>query len=201
MYISRHWLQSVVFKPLSYCFEETIGLDVKASFERPPKSRLIKQGDIRISIKGYLIPLEFSLITNCKNYKLTWNFLLILILYKLSSSVKRQNERCFKYNQTSFWQLLLSTLQISLQISPMKINLCWTRKFNNAGEGWQEKYIQCLYFFRKDFLWPNGNLHFKVCFWPLKYLSEQGGLNKNEIQLNLCKIFSILIFNEPYLFP
>ena len=124
-----------------------------------------------------------------------------LILYKLSSSVKRQNERCFKYNQTSFWQLLLSTLQISLQISPMKINLCWTRKFNNAGEGWQEKYIQCLYFFRKDFLRPNGNLHFKVCFWPLKYLSEQGGLNKNEIQLNLCKIFSILIFNEPYLFP
>ena len=28
---------------------------------------------------------------------------------------------------------------------------------------------------------------------------SQGGLNK-EIQLNLCKIFSILIFNELYLF-
>ena len=29
---------------------------------------------------------------------------------------------------------------------------------------------------------------------------EQRGLNKKEIQLNLCYIFSILIFNELYLF-
>ena len=28
----------------------------------------------------------------------------------------------------------------------------------------------------------------------------QGGLNKKEIQLNLCNIFSIFIFNELYLF-
>ena len=28
--------------------------------------------------------------------------------------------------------------------------------------------------------------------------SSQGALNKNEIQMNLCKIFSILMFNEFY---
>ena len=32
------------------------------------------------------------------------------------------------------------------------------------------------------------------------YKTEQGGLNKKEIQLNLCNIFSIFIFNELYLF-
>ena len=30
--------------------------------------------------------------------------------------------------------------------------------------------------------------------------SNQGGLNKKEIQLNLCNIFSSLIFNEFHLF-
>ena len=30
--------------------------------------------------------------------------------------------------------------------------------------------------------------------------SSQRGLNKKEIQLNLCNIFSIFIFNELYLF-
>ena len=38
--------QLVIFKPLSYCFEETTGFDVKASFTRGPVSRLIKPGDI-----------------------------------------------------------------------------------------------------------------------------------------------------------
>ena len=38
--------QFVVFKPLSYCFEETIGFDVKSSFARPPVSCLIKPGDM-----------------------------------------------------------------------------------------------------------------------------------------------------------
>ena len=38
--------QFVVFKPLSYCFEETVGFDVKAKFARPPVSRLIKPRDI-----------------------------------------------------------------------------------------------------------------------------------------------------------
>ena len=37
--------QSVIFKSLSYCFEETIGFDIKASFARSPVSRLIKPGD------------------------------------------------------------------------------------------------------------------------------------------------------------
>ena len=34
--------QLVIFKPLSYCFEETIGFDVKASFARGPVLRLSK---------------------------------------------------------------------------------------------------------------------------------------------------------------
>ena len=32
----------VIFKPLSYCFEKTIGFDVKASFASRPVSRLIR---------------------------------------------------------------------------------------------------------------------------------------------------------------
>ena len=38
--------QFVIFKPLNYCCEETIGFDVKASFARRPVSHLIKPGDI-----------------------------------------------------------------------------------------------------------------------------------------------------------
>ena len=34
-------IQFVIFKPLSYCFEETIGFDVKASFASRPVSPLI----------------------------------------------------------------------------------------------------------------------------------------------------------------
>ena len=34
--------QFVIFNPLSYCFEETIGFDVKASFTSRPESRLIR---------------------------------------------------------------------------------------------------------------------------------------------------------------
>ena len=34
--------QFVIFKPLSYCFEETIGFDVNVSFASRPVSRLIK---------------------------------------------------------------------------------------------------------------------------------------------------------------
>ena len=41
-----HGSQFVVFKPLSYCFLEKIGFDVKASFARPPVAHLIKPGDI-----------------------------------------------------------------------------------------------------------------------------------------------------------
>ena len=34
--------QFVIFKPLNYCFEETIGFDVNASFASRPESRLIR---------------------------------------------------------------------------------------------------------------------------------------------------------------
>lgn len=37
--------QFVVFKPLIYRFQEAITFDVKASFERPPVSHLIRPGD------------------------------------------------------------------------------------------------------------------------------------------------------------
>ena len=43
-------IQFVIFKPLSYCFKETVGFDAKASFGNRPLSRLIrwcnKPGDI-----------------------------------------------------------------------------------------------------------------------------------------------------------
>ena len=43
-------IQFVIFKPLRYCFAETIGFDVKVSFASRPVSRLIscynKTGDI-----------------------------------------------------------------------------------------------------------------------------------------------------------
>ena len=48
--VGGHTWQFVIFKPLSYCFEKTIGFDVKASFAICPLSRLIrrynKPGDI-----------------------------------------------------------------------------------------------------------------------------------------------------------
>ena len=34
--------QFVIFKPLNYCFEETTGFDVKASFVSRPMPRLIR---------------------------------------------------------------------------------------------------------------------------------------------------------------
>ena len=37
---------NLIFKPISYCFEETKGFGVKASFARRPLSHLIKPGDI-----------------------------------------------------------------------------------------------------------------------------------------------------------
>ena len=35
-------IQFVIFKPLSYCFEEIIGFDIKAAFASRPVSRLIR---------------------------------------------------------------------------------------------------------------------------------------------------------------
>ena len=46
LFPDKAWSQFVVSKPPSYCFEETIGFDVKASFAKPSVSRLIKPGDI-----------------------------------------------------------------------------------------------------------------------------------------------------------
>ena len=47
---SHFIVQLVIFKSLSYCFEEAIGFDVKASFVSRPLSRLIrwynKPGDV-----------------------------------------------------------------------------------------------------------------------------------------------------------
>ena len=45
-YFDGCFTQFVVFKTLSYCFEETIGFDVKALFAGRPMSRLIKPDDI-----------------------------------------------------------------------------------------------------------------------------------------------------------
>ena len=43
--------QFLLFKPITYCFEETIGFDVKASFANRPVSRQIrfynKPGDLK----------------------------------------------------------------------------------------------------------------------------------------------------------
>ena len=36
-----------IFRLLSYCVEETIGFDVKASFVSRPVSRQVKRGDIK----------------------------------------------------------------------------------------------------------------------------------------------------------
>ena len=41
-FLSFRLYQFVIFKPLSYCFEEAIGFDVKASFASRPESRLIR---------------------------------------------------------------------------------------------------------------------------------------------------------------
>ena len=41
----------MIFKPLSYCFIETIGFDVKTAFARRPVPRLIELGDITKEFK------------------------------------------------------------------------------------------------------------------------------------------------------
>ena len=42
LFILKLYARINIFKPLSYCFEETIGFDVKASFASRPVSRLIR---------------------------------------------------------------------------------------------------------------------------------------------------------------
>ena len=67
-----HTFQFVIFKLLSYCFEETIGFDVNASFASRSVSRLIRWYNKGILRKGYSVPRDFSWI---ENYKLfCWTF-------------------------------------------------------------------------------------------------------------------------------
>ena len=50
---------------------------------------------------------------------------------------------------------------------------------------------------------PNTKVVWKNAYMRLsedKGQIEQGGLNKKEIQLNLCNVLSIYIFNELHLF-
>ena len=61
-------VQLVIFKPLSYWFEETIGFDVKPSFSSCPVSRLIRWYNKRILRKGSSVPRDFSWIENYKLY-------------------------------------------------------------------------------------------------------------------------------------
>ena len=67
IYPTNH--QFVIFKPLSYCFEETIEFDVKASFASRPVSRLIRWYNKKILGKGYSVSRDFSWI---ENYKLKY---------------------------------------------------------------------------------------------------------------------------------
>ena len=54
------------WKPLSHCFEETVGFDVKASLASCLVSRLIRWHNKRIMRKGYSLPRGFSWIENVK---------------------------------------------------------------------------------------------------------------------------------------
>ena len=62
--------QFVIFKPLSYCFEETIGFGIKASFASRSVSRIIrwykKPGDIKKEFGDFTVPRDFSWIENYK---------------------------------------------------------------------------------------------------------------------------------------
>ena len=59
-------LKFAIFKPLSYCFEETIGFNVKVSFASRLLSRQIRWYIKRILRKGYSVPRDFSWIENYK---------------------------------------------------------------------------------------------------------------------------------------
>ena len=80
-------IQSVMFKPLRYCFEETIGFDEKASFARHPVSRLNEPVDIQKNFKKR--PRDFSWIVNYKLRPLhcvTWEEISVC-LYRLSDKL------------------------------------------------------------------------------------------------------------------
>ena len=57
--------QFAIFKPWSYCFKETVGFDIKASFASRLLSRLIRWYN-KILRKGYSISRDFSWIHSRK---------------------------------------------------------------------------------------------------------------------------------------
>ena len=63
-------------------------------------------------------------------------------------------------------------------------------------------FLEYTYFYIKTLLYTFWLFVFKIVSISLNQGDlNQGGLNKKEIQLNLCDIFSILMFNELYLYP
>ena len=94
----------VIFKPPSYCFEETIGFDVKALFASHPVLCRIRWYNKRILRKGYSVPWDFSWI---ENHKL--NMLLFLNnLFYLSFLFIGNVMKIYKTNVDSFYKKLFS---------------------------------------------------------------------------------------------
>ena len=83
--------QFVIFNPLSYCFKEIIGFDVKASFANRPVSRLIRWYNNIILRKGYSVARDFSWIENYKliysRQRLLWFILLPLCRFSDTGSI------------------------------------------------------------------------------------------------------------------
>ena len=89
--------QFVIFNPLSYCFKEIIGFDVKASFANRPVSHLIRWYNKtrwynnRILRKGYSVAGDFSWIENYKliysRQRLLWFILLSLCRFSDTESI------------------------------------------------------------------------------------------------------------------
>ena len=93
-YLVLYFNQFVIFKPISYCFEETIGFDVKASFASRPVSRLIrwyiKPGDITKEFWEKVISwienykLQCSIMNNIsETFNDSWKFYFSLFFVKI----------------------------------------------------------------------------------------------------------------------
>ena len=78
---SKQTYQSVIFKPLSYCFEETIGFDVKASFTSRPVSRLISWYNNQVIQQKKFDKRLFS----SMGLFMDWKLQTVILLPKLSS--------------------------------------------------------------------------------------------------------------------
>ena len=78
---SKQTYQCVIFKPLSYCFEETIGFDVKASFTSRPVSRLISWYNNQVIQQKKFDKRLFS----SMGLFMDWKLQTVILLPKLSS--------------------------------------------------------------------------------------------------------------------